>query len=106
MTKVIRTGRGICRSIDISLFRVPQSLGTLVKLLKFNVMVNIKYIQIYLIHNIKAGVHNGRRKACGGEVLPYMEKILNNTFILAFFDLKLGLFNSMYTISIYQVLFF
>jgi len=35
-----------------------------------------------------------------------MEKILNNIFILAFFDLKLGLFNSMYTISIYQVLFF
>jgi len=58
------------------------------------------------MHNTQAGVHNGQRKACGGEVLPYMEKILNNVFTLAFFDLKLGLLNSIYIISIYEVLFF
>jgi len=105
MTKGIQTGEPVAVHQH---FTIPGStiIGTLEKLRKFNVMVNIKHTQIYFIHNTQAGVHNGQRKVCGGEVLPYMEKILNNVFTLAFFDLKLGLLNSIYTISIYEVLFF
>ena len=57
MTRSMRTGEAFRRFIGGSLFWVPEALGTLVKLLDFNGMANLKHVQVYFLHNTKVRMY-------------------------------------------------